>query len=444
MLDTFFRVSDFYWNGDRFRPRLDLNQAMALEALAELQGQFSIAAVLPSDDVVLARDKLGINKLFLAIHESGRLVVANYLADLVEHGAPLEAIYSVPAGHLMTLDPQRRRLTLQRYFTPLAKAHAGAGIEEIARAIRGKLEVWFERLAAALDGRDVCICLSGGLDSSLIAALAARHFIRVTAYSYGFCEGGRMLSEDAEHAAAVAEYLGIPFRLVPASADDVLSALDEAVCYGQDWRDFNVHCAVVNTMLARAIAQNAGDATGTRRPVVLSGDLMNEFLADYSPVSYDGREYYSLPRLQQGRLRLALVRGLDAGDREVGVFNHHGIDVIQPYGLVVDDYLQLPDAFLASDQCKPALVRAIAGDLLPPSVFARRKVRAQIGTSGEPTGILPVLVKARRDAQWLRDAFCRRFVVNDASFLDRFVRLGVYRFPTEYPHQSGVVHGYLA
>src|SRR2546422_1077515 len=40
-------------------------------------------------------------------------------------------------------------------------------------------------------------------------------------------------------------------------------------------------------------------------------------------------DLYRLPKLPPGALRAALVRGLDAGDREVGIFNHHGIDVLQ-------------------------------------------------------------------------------------------------------------------
>jgi asparagine synthetase B (glutamine-hydrolysing) len=445
MIESLLRLADLYWDEQAFRPPLDLQHPKAIETLAGIHGQFSVAQVLPGGEVALARDKLGINKLFLAIHESGRVVVSNALADLASCGAPIEATYSVPAGHVLRVDTARERLTLDRYFTlRAADADRPSPVDDLARTIRRKLDSWFSRLATAFGDRHLCVCLSGGLDSSVIAALAARHFPRVTAYSYGYCEAGRPLGEDVASAAKVAQFLHIPFRIVPATAADLLDVVDEAVCYGQDWRDFNVHCAVVNAILARAIAQDMRGGPGDPRPLVLSGDLMNEFLEDYSPVSYDGRHYYRLPKLAPGALRIALIRGLDAGDREVGVFNRYGLDLLQPYGLLVDEYLRLPGTFLATDRCKQTLAQAIAGDLLPPFVFDRRKARAQIGTADEPIGILPVLARANRDAAWLKAAFCRRFLVDDDSFLDRFVRLGMYRFPTEFPKRCGAAHGYLA
>jgi hypothetical protein len=47
-----------------------------------------------------------------------------------------------------------------------------------------------------------------------------------------------------------AAHLQIPWRLVEARPDDVLSTLRDAVLFRQDWRDFNAHCAVVNVLLA--------------------------------------------------------------------------------------------------------------------------------------------------------------------------------------------------
>lgn len=131
---------------------------------------------------------------------------------------------------------------------------------------------------------------------------------------------------------------------------------------------------------------------------------------------------------------MALVRGLDAGDREVGVFNHHGIEVVQPYGLVSDQFLQLPASFFAREDSKQLLFQEIAGDLLPFFLFARRKVRAQIGNPVGPGGTLSALQRAGCDSRWLRQAFCRRFMVKEERSLDGFIRLGRYRFLSEFPH----------
>lgn len=440
MLESMFPIRNFCWRDASFQPSGDDGEAP--EGWA---GQFSLASTRPDGRVMLVRDRLGINKLFFAVHEAGRVLAANYLIDLVGRGVPVEAVYSVPAGHAVEVDVHRRRVSTT--FCAAIEPGPGmseAGAEGIAGEIRARLEVWFARLAEQFNRRKIWVCLSGGLDSGIIAALARAYFRDVTGYTYAFAEPGAGTSEDAASAERLADALRIPLRLVPASAEDVRAALADAICYGQDWRDFNVHCAIVNEILARAMHRDAGATGIAASPLVLTGDLANEFLADYAPVSFDGLEYYRLPRVSPELLRLALIRGLDAGDREVGIFNHHGLDVIQPYGLVVDQYLRLPGAFIGEARAKQRLGRAIAGDLLPRFVFDRVKVRAQLGSSMEAPGILSVLAEGEGDPAWLREAFCRCFKVKDPSFLSTFIRAGRYRGMSHFPSRGSWIDGYLA
>ena len=179
-------------------------------------------------------------------------------------------------------------------------------------------------------------------------------------------------------------------------------------------------------------------------PLVLTGDLANEFLADYTPVPYGDHEYYRLPRLSGGDLQHVLIQGLDAGDREVGIFSRHGLDVLQPYGLIVDQYLRLPRSFIGGKSSKQALAKRMAGDLLPGFVFDRPKVRAQIGDSTLHTGILPLLMQRGYGAAWLRCAFCRLFQIEHVAFLDRFVRAGRYRFVQGFSDARVTINGYVA
>ena len=411
---------------------------------APLRGRFAYAAVRPDRGVRLIRDGLGLNKLFLAIHEAGRVVAANYLIDLVRHGVPFEAIYSVPAGRAVDLDPARGTVALSRYGDCDRADPAPAAVEDVARDIRAQLEIWFSRLAAQFSERRICVCLSGGIDSGVIAALARTYFRDVTAYTYTFTTAGMPMSEDATYAERLAKVLRIPFRLVPASAGDVLAALDDALCYGQDWRDFNVHCAIVNDIVARAIRLDAGASGSGTMPLVLTGDLANELLGDYTPVAYGDHEYYTLPRLSGGDLQRVLIQGLDAGDREVGVFNRHCLDVLQPYGLIVDQYLRLPRSFIGGTSSKQALAKLMACDLLPGFVFDRPKVRAQIGDSTLHTGILPLLVQRGHGVAGLRRAFCRLFQIEHVAFLDRFVRAGRYRFVQGFSDARVTINGYVA
>lgn len=445
MLEHLLRIGNIHWSGDAYRPALTGGRSAAgadADALRCAQGRFAAAFHGDEPGVVLLRDPLGLNKLFACLHESGMVVAANYLIDLVDYGAPFESIYSVPAGHIVRLDPRSRKITLERYAAVPPPAEGLAA--DRARTIRARLETWFGRLAAQFGDRRIRVCLSGGLDSGIMAALATRYFSHVTAYTYSFAERGARPSDDAAAAERLAEALSIPLRIVSASAADVLDAVDGAVCYGQDWRDFNVHCAIVNEILARAIRYDTDNEPSGIPSLVLTGDLANELLADYSPVSCGGRMYYELPRIDRGSLRTALVRGLDAGDREVGVFAHHGLEVVQPYALVADEYLRLPGSILERPGFKQQLSRAIAGDLLPEFVFDRVKVRAQVGSSDEPTGILPVLAGCGYDSSGLRRVFCRIFGVRDEGVLTAFIRAGRYRILDAVAHGRTVIDGYVA
>ena len=442
MFESLLRVRNLCWAGDARRAAIEPT-AMAAHRHAP-HGRFACATPAADGSVTLARDRLGLNKLFVGVHESGKVVAANYLVDLVRYGVPFEAIYSVPSGHAVRISPKQNHVDVSRYGEACDRAGAApADVDDVARDIRAELERWLSRFADQFGNRPVCICLSGGLDSGLIAALARKYFSDVTAYTYSFTGPGMSLSEDAMYAERLARFLRIPFRLVSATADDLLGAVDAALCYGQDWRDFNVHCAIVNEIVARAIRRDA-DRSRPPLPLVLTGDLANEFLADYEPVAYGGEEYYKLPRMTPFDLRRTLIRGLDSGDREVGIFNRHGLDVVQPYGLIVNQYDRLPPAFIGAAQSKQALARKIASDLLPSFLFDRPKVRAQVGDSTARTGILPLLIQRGHGADWLRRAFCRLFNIDRVAFLDRFIRGGRYRSVRPFPEPRLVINGYVA
>ena len=184
---------------------------------------------------MLARDPLGLNKLFVAVRESGDVVAANYLVDMVRYGVPFEAIYSVPAGHVVRIAPKQNLVEVLRYAEDHDyPATAAPSVDDVARNIRVELENWLQRIAAQFGDRDVCVCLSGGLDSGLIAALARKYFQKLTAYTYSFTGPGIPLSEDAVYAEQLAQVLDMPFRLVPATADALYDAVEAALCYGQD------------------------------------------------------------------------------------------------------------------------------------------------------------------------------------------------------------------
>lgn len=398
--------------------------------LRHADGHFALATRTNGGEYLLARDPLGVHKLFFAIVNDERVVCSSYWIDLIRHGVAPHDVWSVPSGHAVEIDLRSRTLALQQLrgwvygegrFDDVIRAHHAA-------EIRTSLDRVFHALAGHCQDRPVYVALSGGLDSTVIAAMAAAHVAQVTAVT--FAVAGQPESEDLQYAKRVAADLGLPFVTVRSTPAELLDLLDDVLCYGQDWRDFNVHCALVNAAIGKYLGTAHRDDNGPR-PVLLTGDTMNEIMADYAPVKYDDETYYRLPKLDKGRLRRVLVSGLDAGDREVGVLAHFGVDAIQPYAFAARDYISLPDAAVMDDEAKQRLVRDVMGDEIPSYVYTRPKVRAQCGSEGV-SGTLAVLADRHIGASELRARFGELFGIPEMT-LSGYLCAGRYRFPTQYP-----------
>src|SRR5262249_35733578 len=203
------------------------------------------------------------------------------------------------------------------------------------------------------------------------------------------------LSEDFKAARRVADVLGIPLIPVLRPAECVLSSLAPAILLCQDFRDFNVHCAIVNLFIAETIRARFADED----VIVLTGDLMNEYVCDYQEERIEDTVYYRQPRVPPAARRRFLLRGLDAGDREIGVFNAFDLKVCQPYAALARLYLQLPADLLAD----PDIKRRLNAPLLRPELRTRvaaPKRRAQIG--GPRGGTVGLLHRHRIGSEVLR------------------------------------------
>jgi asparagine synthetase B (glutamine-hydrolysing) len=364
----------------------------------------------------IVRDPLGINKLFWAGEDDGGIAFAARPSRLIAEGHSLGDIRAVPRGAVHDIPGSAEAsLVPHGWSSPTAIAPEAAA-EEIRRTLDGYLAT----LARAHPSAEAYICLSGGLDSSGVAALVREWFPNAVAVSFDLTDAARP-SEDRLAAERVAAELGMPLVAADADTAGLLSHLDTVLLEGIDWRDFNVHAALVNAVLAEAIAK-----AGQGDELVFTGDLPNELLVDYRPERYKGATYYELPRLPPAALRASLVRGLDTCHREVGVFEAFGLPVVQPYAVAVDAYLSLPEDFLGLPDRKERLCRGVFGERLPSFVYARPKARAQTG-GGEAGGVLAACIDQGVDAAWLRGRFAELHGVEQPRKLDRFIRAGRYR-----------------
>lgn len=414
-----------WWDG---RLAHDLECDPAAPAPPGLLGAVACVGAGPGGRHRLLRDPLGLNKLFWSAAGDAILVAARP-QRLVAAGCPFESIRAIPPGTVVDLDLPRGGAhvsTLRLGDAPIPSVHAAMdGVPGVAAQMRVRLDHFFAALAHAYQGAQAFVCLSGGLDSAGIAVLASEFLPDAWAVSFDIRRASGHVSEDRRTAERLARDLGLPLLCVTVTEDDILDALDAVLVEAIDWRDFNVHAALVNACLARGIADARAD--GPRAlPLVLTGDLPNEFLIDYHAEPYGGRLYYRLPRLKAEALRAMLVRGIETSHREVGPFEAWGLPVVQPYAVAADLFLALPPEFLEAADRKDRLSRLVFGTRIPGYVYARRKTRAQVGDAEAGSGVLAVCAERGRDDQWLRRRYAELHGVRDSRALDRFIRAGRY------------------
>jgi asparagine synthetase B (glutamine-hydrolysing) len=414
---------NFAWDGSRLYG--DGEFALGNDPPYELRGAAASVHADGAGSWRVLRDPLGLNKLFWAADPDGTHVFAARPKRLTDRGHAFAEIRSVPRGRVIDVGRNGRGRE-EHPIRPVGSASPSGqvfeGVERAAATIRSLLDGYLAAIASAHPQARVFVCLSGGLDSSGIAALAREHFPNLVAVSFDL-DGSGEASDDRLTAERLAGHLDIPLLLATATADQLLEQLDLVLVEGIDWRDFNVHAALVNAALAQTIAE---DVRG-RPALVLTGDLANEFLADYQPERLPQGTYYELPRLEPSALRASLVRGIDTCHREIGVFEAWDLPLIQPYAAGADAYLTLPDEFLRQERHKQRLGRELFGTRLPEYVYSRPKVRAQVGSADGDAGVLGLCVERGIDAAYLRRRFAALHDVSDDSTLDRFMRAGSYR-----------------
>ncbi|OPY07269.1 MAG: Asparagine synthetase (glutamine-hydrolyzing) 1 [Syntrophaceae bacterium PtaB.Bin038] len=172
-----------------------------------------------------------------------------------------------------------------------------AGLEE-------QKALLFETLDAAVQGHMVAdvpvgAFLSGGIDSSIIVGLMARHSPRpVQTYTVGFAD--MPLFDERPYAREVARFHGTEHREFALTARDVLEAVP-AVLESFD-EPFADSSALPTYIVSRETARSV--------KVALSGDGGDELFAGYR--MYTGERWASLYRLVPGVLRRCLIEPLAA------------------------------------------------------------------------------------------------------------------------------------
>jgi len=263
-------------------------QFWGIDVVKKLRGMFSFAIWDGNlQKLVLARDRVGEKPLFFANIDRG-FIFSSTIASLkkllqktkidplgvaayLSHGfipasqTIFKDINVLPPAHYMFVD-LRGGCEIFNYWDFPRLGPAKGRLSHFEKEVELKIE---DSVVRCLDADvPVGVFLSGGVDSSLIAAQASRHYEHLPAFTLGFKESSH---NELNYAAEVAKHLGLQHHTIVIDEDDVIENLPHLVRqYGQPFGDSS---ALPTYCLARMARREV--------KVCLSGDGADESFGGY-------------------------------------------------------------------------------------------------------------------------------------------------------------------
>ena len=339
-----------------------------------LDGVFAMIIVDEAlKQVVVARDPYGVRPVYKGVTREGNLAFASEMKALTPLCTAIEAF---PPGHYQVIDlHSRNNPPPQRYHSvPWLKNPQYTEWGSAAEAVRTALKAAVEK--RMMTERPVAALLSGGLDSSLVAALVAKQLRAANAPPLRTFSIGMAGSSDLEYAKKVAAWIGSQHTEVVVTPEEFFAAIPEVIRCIESYDTTTVRASVGNWLVAKAVA-------ATDCKVVFNGDGADEVWGSYlyfgaAPSNHAFEE--ETDRLLQDIHMFDVLRS----DRSI---SSHGLEPRTPYldkefvavAKSVATALRRP----SKEQCEKWLMRkAFESELLPPEVLWRRKEAFSDGVSG--------------------------------------------------------------
>jgi asparagine synthase (glutamine-hydrolysing) len=302
------------------------------------RGHFAMAT---ADGFLLKRDLVGAAPLYYGYTSDGSLCFASEVKALLEATSDVNEL---PPGHI--LDGTQLHPYEWITYKPLLQILP----EEIAPELCRKLET-------ALQKHIICseagVWLSGGLDSSLLAALARPHVQRLHTFSGGFPG-----SPDLKHARLVARQLQSEHHEVLIRLKDCLAILPEVIYHLESFDALLVRSSLINYFVARLSSQFV--------PAVFSGEGADELFAGYEylkslPMSTLSTELLEITR----QLHNTALQRVDRCASAHGLIVH--VSFLDPE--VLDYALRIPARFKIKDGVGKWILRQAAIGKLPDRIL---------------------------------------------------------------------------
>lgn len=339
-------------------------------------------------NVWIARDPYGVRPLFWGRTLDDSIVFSSELKGIYDICVSVEQF--VP-GNFMCIDYFLKKpvvIEYTNYHPYLTISTIYPHYDKVRATVRNLLEDAVKKRVMTCDPTiPVCCLLSGGLDSSLVSALASKYVKNLHTFSIGM-EG----SPDHEAAKKVAEHIGSTHHVVTLNEEEFLSAIPEVIRVIESWDVTTVRASVGNYLVGKYIREN------TPFKVVLNGDYSDEVTGGYL--------YMKLaPNLNDFRDECCrLVGDIHYFDslRSDRTISCHGLEARAPFAdkAFVQYYLGLdPELTHPVDGKEKHLLReSFRGfDILPDEILFRQKEAFSDGVSSTTRSWFQIIQEKHKD-----------------------------------------------
>ena len=287
------------------------------------------------------------------------------------------------------------------YFTPvfspvLYSNYNNSDVDEYSNLIRKSLMDAVEKRCNTTD-RPIACLLSGGLDSSLIAALV-KHFNtkngneELETYSIGLAE-----SEDLKYARIVADYLGTKHTEIVVTEQEMIDTIPDVIRSIESYDTTTVRASIGNYLLGKYISQFS-DAK-----VIFNGDGSDEIAGGYLYMS-KCPDCFEFDKETRRLLKDIYLFDVLRSDKSI---SSHGLEPRTPFldKNFVNTYLSIP-ANIRFDTntnfCEKYLIRYAFSNLhpdsstqekqfLPDCILWRKKEAFSDGVSGQNKSLYQII-----------------------------------------------------
>ena len=333
---------------------LPLFREYGTDMFAMLDAEFALVIYdAAKDRFVAARDPIGIRPLFYGRDESGAMIYASEAINLV---GLTDRIIPFPPGCYH----DGEKFVRYRDIAEVEKVSTD-GVDEACEKIREKLIAGIEKRLVA-DAK-VGFLLSGGLDSSLVCAVAAKKSKdRIKTFSTGM--SGDAI--DLRYAREVADYIGSEHTEVIIDRDTVLASLDKVIKTLGSFDITTVRASIGMYLVCKAIHEK------TDIRVILTGEISDELFGyKYTDFAPSAEEFQ---KEAQKRVRELYMYDVLRADRCISV---NSLEARVPFGdLDFAEYVMSLDPAIKMNvygKGKYLLRKAFEGDWLPEKILMREK-----------------------------------------------------------------------